>query len=70
MPSLINKDSTKYDLTIKSGASSKSSNINPNTTIHSGIPSGKSTITLKGGNTLESDGTKDVLIEKGKLSLK
>ena len=69
MPSLINKDDKRYELTIKFSINTNLSNINGNTTIHGGIPSGNSSITLKEGNTIESNGSKDVVIEKGILSL-
>ena len=69
MPNLRNTDSVKYDLTIKSSGSSCSTSINSNTT-QTGKVTGKQTISIKGGDSIESDGTKDIVISKGKLSTK
>ena len=69
MPNLQNKDSVKYDLTIKSSGSSCSTSISGSTT-QTGKISGKQTISIKGGGSIESDGTKDIVISNGKLSTK
>jgi hypothetical protein len=70
MPNLVNKDSTKYELSIKAGATTRQTSINGNTNQNSGVPSGKSTISIKGGASIESDGTKDIVIQNGKMSTK
>jgi hypothetical protein len=70
MPNLHNKDSQKYDLTIKSGASTRNTSINGSTNSSGMIPSGKCTITIKGGSSFESDGSKDIVIQNGRLSYK
>ena len=66
MPSLINKDIKSYSVSIQSGPTTHVFIISENTTKSNSIPSGISKITLN-RESIDSDGTKNILIENGLL---
>lgn len=67
--SLINKDSTKYDIKIKGAGSTSNTSINGNTTASGKLGSGNGKKVELNGQSLECDG-RDIIIKDGKLSYK
>lgn len=66
---LVNKDSSKYDLEIKTSGTLHTS-INGNTTSSGGAPDGSEILVKQTGSKIKVNGNGDVLIKDGKLSQK
>ena len=66
MPNVINKDNKSYSVSIQSGASTYMFILAENSTKEGAVPTGTSKISVLQKH-IDSDGTKNIVIENGEL---